>query len=183
LRQAWHKHPLHRIDTAQQVNTILDQLMAKDWVVYSKNTCQHAETVVRYLSQYTHRIAISNTRLLAMDSKEVCFSWKDYADQGKRKVMTLKGEEFVRRFLQHILPSGFMRIRHYGFMANGYRKVKLALIHQCLKVKDSVEETKRLINQAVEQVVTIKLATSFTCPTCKVGLMIVKEELPRFRWR
>ncbi len=181
LRQAWNKRQLHRIEDVRQVDAILDQLMAKQWVVYSKNTCNHTDTVVGYLSQYTHRIAISNKRILSIGSKEVCFSWKDYADQSKRKVMALEGEEFVRRFLLHILPRGFMRIRHYGFMANCHRRVKLGLIHQCLKASDCEDEAKRKINMAVEHLAMVKQAKQFPCPKCTVGLMMVREEIPRFR--
>ena len=110
LRQAWQAQQLTRV-TRDDVDVKLNGLMAKEWVVYSKATLQHAKTVVKYLSRYTHKIAISNQRLLAMDEQQVVLRWHDYHD-GKDKSLPLAGEEFVRRFLLHVLPKGLMRIRH-----------------------------------------------------------------------
>ena len=89
------------------------------------------EQVLKYLARYTHRVAISNRRLLSMEDGRVTFEYKDYADGNKTKVMTLEATEFIRRFLLHILPSGFVRIRQFGFLANRARGKKLALCRVC----------------------------------------------------
>lgn len=107
-----------------------------EWVVYAKRPFAGPEAVLAYLSRYTHRVAISNSRLLAMSEYGVSFSWKDYRAKGRtrRKTMTLAPEEFMRRFLLHVLPDGFHRIRHYGLLSNGARKNSLALARELLHV-------------------------------------------------
>ncbi len=107
-----------------------------EWVVYAKRPFAGPEAVLAYLSRYTHRVAISNSRLLALDDRGVTFRWKDYRAHGRTryKTMTLATEEFMRRFLLHVLPSGFHRIRHYGLLANANRKHDIPtareLLHQ-----------------------------------------------------
>ena len=103
-----------------------------DWIVYAKKPFAGPEQVLRYLARYTHRIAISNRRIVALDDTSVGFTCKDYRDGGKQKCMTLGAHEFIRRILLHVLPDGFQRIRHYGFLANGHRKAKLAVIRRLL---------------------------------------------------
>jgi len=102
----------------------------RDWVVYAKAPFGGPQYVLEYLGRYTHRVAISNSRLLALDDGQVSFAWKDYRD-GQQKVMTVPAEEFIRRFLQHSLPTGLQRIRYYGFLANCHRSAKLELC-RCL---------------------------------------------------
>jgi Putative transposase/Transposase zinc-binding domain len=109
-----------------------------DWIVYAKKPFAGPEQVLRYLARYTHRIAISNRRIVALDDTSVGFTWKDYRDGGKQKRMTLDAHEFIRRFLLHVLPDGFQRIRHYGFLANGHRKAKLAVIRRLLDITPPV---------------------------------------------
>jgi len=107
-----------------------------EWVVYAKRPFAGPEAVLAYLSRYTHRVAISNSRLIALDDRGVTFGWKDYRLKGRTrdKTMTLDAGEFMRRFLLHVLPSGFHRIRHYGLLANGCRQASLALARQMLAV-------------------------------------------------
>ena len=107
-----------------------------EWVVYAKRPFAGPAAVLAYLSRYTHRVAISNSRLISMDETGVTFRWKDYRATGKtrHKTMTLEPEEFMRRFLLHVLPSGFHRIRHYGLIANNARKENLALARELLRV-------------------------------------------------
>jgi hypothetical protein len=107
-----------------------------EWVVYAKRPFAGPEAVLAYLSRYTHRVAISNSRLLAMDEHGVSFRWKDYRAKGKTRhtAMTLSPQEFMRRFLLHVLPGGFHRIRHYGLLANGNRRANLALARELLHV-------------------------------------------------
>jgi len=114
-----------------------DQLYRRDWVVYAKPPFGGAEHVYRYLGRYTHRVAISNSRLVAMEDDRVRFYYKDYADGNRKKQMTLSAEEFIRRFLLHVLPKRFVRIRHYGLMAG--RNVDTRL-ERCRALLQSVKE-------------------------------------------
>ena len=109
--------------------TWLSPLRQCEWVVYAKRPFAGPEAVLAYLSRYTHRVAISNSRLVALDDRGVTFRWKDYREQGRTryKTMTLRSEEFMRRFLLHVLPCGFHRIRHYGLLANANRKTDIAI--------------------------------------------------------
>ncbi len=110
---------------------LVDDLYKKKWVVYVKEPFASPQAVVRYLGHYTHRIAISNNRILSIQDGKVSFLWKDYADHSKNKVMTLPIAEFIRRFLLHVVPHGFMRIRHYGILGN---RCKAKMLEQCRKL-------------------------------------------------
>ena len=103
---------------------LLDRLYLKEWVVYCKEPFNGPGAVIEYLGRYTHRVCISNNRILNIDGGNVTFKWKDYRD-GKIKVMTITADEFIRRFLMHILPAGFMKIRYYGLLSNRNRGTKL----------------------------------------------------------
>ncbi|MCW8932557.1 MAG: IS91 family transposase [Gammaproteobacteria bacterium] len=134
LLRASYKHgELLRITRDNEVNNVLDEVMSKRWSIYIKPYLKHPETVVKYLSRYTYRIAISNHRIIKVDEQSVSFGWKDYVDNGRKKVMKLDGVEFLRRFLMHVLPSGFMRIRHFGFLANCVRQKRVLLLRDRLK--------------------------------------------------
>ncbi len=109
-------------------------LHAKDWVVYAKPPFGGPERVLKYLARYTHRVAISNARLLELRDGRVTFAYKDYADDHRQKTMTLEADEFLRRFVQHVLPKGFVKIRHYGLLANAQREARLALCRRLLLV-------------------------------------------------
>jgi hypothetical protein len=110
----------------------IDALAQIDWVVFCKPPFAGPEQVLGYLGRYTHRVAIANSRLVGLDHGKVSFTWKDYRQDGKTKVMTLSADEFIRRFLQHTVPDGFHRIRHIGFLANCHRSKKLALCRALL---------------------------------------------------
>jgi hypothetical protein len=127
-------------DTAR-FHDYLAPLLAVEWVVYAKRPFAGPQQVLAYLARYTHRVAISNHRLVAIDDTHVSFCWKDYRDNGrsKSKVMRVAPGEFMRRFLLHVLPDGFHRIRHYGLFANGHRADKLALCRKLLDVSSLVE--------------------------------------------
>jgi len=148
---------------------VLDSLFAGEWVVYTKHCVQHTATVVRYLARYTHRSAISNGRILAVEDKRVTFRYKDYRQEGRRRCMTLDGEEFVRRFLLHVLPKGLMRIRHFGLLANRGRQAKLASVREALAVAAQEEAS-------VKQTAAAKLP-GYPCPECKQGRLLVMTEL------
>ena len=131
LRVASNDEQLSRITNEGEIKKQLNALMEKEWVVYGKPCLHKADTVVRYLSRYTRKIAMSESRLMAIDEDSVTFRYQDYRDD-QHKVMTLTGTEFLRRFLQHVLPHGFMRIRHFGWLANACRKKKLPEVRQAI---------------------------------------------------
>jgi len=142
--------------------------MAKDWVVYSKTYLDNPDTVIRYLGRYTRKIAISESRLRTVTDQHVTFDYKDYRDN-EDKHMTLRGHEFLRRFLLHVLPQGFMRIRHYGFLSNRTRRKKLDMIRQCLQAP-SCEPIKMEIE-------TDKNPVACRCPKCKKGQLLVRYDI------
>jgi len=152
-------------------------LLRTEWVVYSKPPFGGAEQVLKYLARYTHGVAISNHRLLSISDGQVRFRWKDYAHGGKRRVMTLDAGEFIRRFLLHILPRGFVRIRHYGFLSNRSRQGKLALARRLLgqsQLEAAPVDCATLDERPCDE--TIERARS--CPRCKQGRFIIVEEIP-----
>ena len=167
LRQAANSGALSRITRPGEIDQMLSTLMASDWVVYAKPCLSHQHAVVDYLARYTHRIAISDQRLVAMDTQSVQFSYKDYRDGNARKTMTLDGEEFIRRYLQHILPKGLMRIRHYGFLANRGRQKALLQIRTALQ-SSAVS--------AVMAAVVLPFA-GIPCPHCPGGWMVIVLKL------
>jgi len=116
----------------KQFRQLLRRLHRQDWVVYAKPAFGGARQVLRYLGRYTHRVAISNHRLVSFDGERVTFRWKDYAHGSKQRLMTLTATEFLRRFFLHVLPKGFVRIRHFGFLANRFRLSRLKLCRQLL---------------------------------------------------
>lgn len=125
--------PASALADPRQFRQLLRRLHRQDWVVYAKPAFGGPMKVLRYLGRYTHRIAISNQRLLAFDGERVTFRWKDYAHGGKQRRMTLLATEFLRRFFLHVLPRGFVRIRYFGFLANRFRSHCLPLCQQLLE--------------------------------------------------
>jgi hypothetical protein len=147
-----------------------------DWVVYAKPPFAGPEEVLKYVARYTHRIAISNSRLLDIGDGQVQFRWKDYRDNNRHKTMTLGADEFIRRFLLHVLPDGFQRIRYFGFLANRYRAEKLALCRRLLKMPPpaATPELQKDYKDHYEALTGISLKT---CPLCRCGTMVVIETL------
>lgn len=147
----------------------LAPLRACEWVVYAKRPFAEPAAVLAYLSRYTHRVAISNSRLLAFDERGVTFRYKDYRCKGKTryKAMTLGADEFIRRFLLHVLPTGFHRIRHYGLLAHSSRRQHLAQVRELLQVMPAVEApSPRQASTA---------SPTFVCPHCGAAMRIVEE--------
>ena len=112
-------------------------LKRKEWVVYAKRPFAGPKQVLDYVGRYTHRVALSNNRLLDIENGRVRFQWKDYRTGGNVKAMTLSADEFIRRFLLHVLPNGFQRIRYYGFLGNRYRQTKLAQCRRLVGMRES----------------------------------------------
>ena len=157
----------------------LQSLAQIDWVVYAKPPFGGPRQVLEYLGRYTHRVAISNQRLLGFDDGRVTFQYKDYRHSGqeRRKQMTLDAEEFIRRFLLHALPPGFQRIRHYGILASSQKKTLLALARQLLNVAlhpvaPSVSEILQTLAVFLAMTQSLRI-----CPVCKAGTMEIVEYL------
>jgi hypothetical protein len=150
----------------------LTPLYQKDWVVYAKRPFGGPEQVLKYLARYTHRVAISNARLVNVADGQVSFRYKDYADAHRDKVMTLTAEEFLRRFMQHVLPAGFVKIRHYGLLSNRHRAERLAVCRRLLLV-----ETVRARLPAAEPDAATGPAAPPCCPHCG-GRRLVRRPLP-----
>lgn len=149
----------------------------KKWVVYCKPPFDGAEGVLKYLGRYTHRIAISNNRILNVQDGTVSFSWRDYADGDKQKTMTLKASEFIRRFLLHVLPPRYVRIRHFGLLANRGRKDNVALCRELIDGCNTVIKEKVTPESWQDQLLRICGIDINTCPVCKKGTMIMIELL------
>ena len=171
LRQAHQAQELDRLTDKQQIDDTLNQLMRSEWVVYTKANIQRPETIVNYLARYTHKIAIDDYRLIDSDEQHVRFRYKDYRDHDKQKVMQLQSHEFIRRFLQHVLPDGFMRIRHYGFLANRCRRQRLTAIRAALHTPKATTSAEH--NTPVPGSAPAHTQANCPCPKCKQGRLIV----------
>jgi Putative transposase/Transposase zinc-binding domain len=147
-----------------------------DWVVYAKPPFGGPEQVLKYLARYTHRVAISNRRLLGLEGGRVRFRYKDYARGGKRRTMELTATEFLRRFLQHVLPTGFVRIRSYGFLANRYRREKVALCRELLGAAATSEGEPPCRGDGPTEGITPARCLTL-CPACGKGRMVVVAEV------
>ena len=152
-----------------------------EWVVYSKPPFGGPAHVIDYLGRYTHRVALSNQRLLAFDSHQVTFQYKDYGsdDPQQSRSMTLTADEFLRRFLLHVIPSGFQRIRHYGLFTNRFRVQNLA---RCRALLQGLCADMLPAHSQIEIVLALLVENAARCPQCKVGIMVRTAILPTVRW-
>src|SRR6201987_1427018 len=169
LKQLFHKRRLRffgacrHLADAKAFHAFLRTLFREDWVVYAKPPFGGPEHVLHYLARYTHRIAISNHRLLNITEREVTFRWKDYAHHSKSRAMTLTHEEFLRRFFQHVLPTGFPRIRYFGFLANRSRRELLSLCRNLLALSAPVAGT------------TTPATSGHACPRCQHIMRVIER--------
>jgi hypothetical protein len=163
--------PLSNLAAPKIFAKFLRQLFRQNWVVYAKPPFGGPEHVLHYLARYTHRVAISNHRLLAFDNDRVTFLWKDYAHGNKKRKMTVSADEFFRRFLLHLLPRAFMRIRHFGILAN---RCRAALISRCRRL---LAETPRPRSPTAA---SVSKPATWSCPNCG-GPMVVIERLSPLR--
>ena len=142
--------------------------MKQDWVVYCKPPFKNANSVIEYLGRYTHRVAISNNRILNIDNGKVTFKWRDYRDNNKMKTMVLDADEFIRRFILHILPPRYMKIRHFGLLGNRNKTKKLTLCK-------SLTNTKVLTKENISPLEILKKKSGIDfnlCPICRIGHLI-----------
>jgi Putative transposase len=176
LRKAFHTGGLHFFGELRSLadpasfHALCENAAGLDWVVHVKPAFGGPQRVLKYLARYTHRAAISNHRIRSLENGRVTFDWKDYRDHARTKTMTLDAVEFMRRFLLHVLPSGFVRIRQFGFLANRVRQPKLAQCRMLLAV-GSVPPPADSHSTATN------LPDVHACPICKRGCLIVIELL------
>jgi hypothetical protein len=175
LQQAFDDGQLHFFTALQQLQApsafaaYLAPLRQAEWVVYAKAPFAGPQQVLDYVGRYTHRVAISNHRLLDIENGQVQFRYKDYRQDGQQKTMTLSADEFIRRFLLHVLPDGFHRIRYYGFLGNRYRQEKLERCRQLLGMAVPATEAPKDYRDQYEELTGISLRL---CPVCRRGQMI-----------
>jgi hypothetical protein len=159
---------------------LIDQLFARDWVVYSKRPFKRSTTVLKYLSRYAYKIAISNHRIIKVEDGQVYFTYKDYSDGNKKKTIKLDALEFIRRFLLHILPDRYMKIRYYGLLSNSCRKECIALCRELLGVEGGPEDEEGESLEAYEDWIELRAHIFehelFICPRCKKGHLILIDE-------
>jgi Putative transposase/Transposase zinc-binding domain len=148
-----------------------------EWCVYAKPPFAGPEQVLAYVARYTHRVAISNNRLLDIDDGKVRFHWKDYRNGNRQKTMTRAADEFIRRFLLHVLPEGFQRIRYYGFLANRYRVQKLARCRHLLAMPQPVPPDDQAAGNYRDQYQQLTGISLTECPACQRGRMVIIEVL------
>jgi predicted Zn-ribbon and HTH transcriptional regulator len=156
------------------------KLSVTDWIAYAKRSFAGPEQVLEYLGRYTHRVAISNNRLSAIDNGRVVFTYRDRKGNNEKKTMTLNADEFIRRFLLHVLPKGFMKIRYFGFLANIKKKTCIPIIRQLIEpMAKLLSKIKETVQQIMLRVTGIDITC---CPQCKKGKMIKVKELPKPVW-
>jgi len=170
-------HLLRKAIDQGKLTSPAPQLNKKQWVVYAKEPFASPEKVLDYLGRYTHRVALSNDRILSVQNAQVTFAYRDRRDGDRLKTMTLDAQEFIRRFLLHVLPQGFMRIRHFGFLANRSKKQALSRCRELLGLNPALPPIpKKSPHDLMRDLTGIDLTR---CPACKQGTMIVVAELPK----
>ena len=154
---------------------LFEPLRNKEWVVYAKPPFGGPTQVLKYLARYTNRVAISNQRIQSFEGGKVSFSWKDYSQGDRKRIMTLSSVEFIRRFLLHVLPTGFMRIRYYGFLANRHRaeKIEFARILLCEQTSSAENDPEVSESQPQPDAAGEPIDELDICPKCKQGRLVI----------
>jgi hypothetical protein len=171
-------HSLEALQNPQEFARYLAPVRKVEWVVYAKPPFAGPQQVLDYVGRYTHRVAISNHRLLDIENGHVQFQWKDYRDNNQPKTMTLDADEFIRRFLLHTLPDGFQRIRYYGLLGNRYRQQNLARCRQLLGMAAPESTIPKDYRDRYEELTGCSLRR---CPVCQHGCMVTIQVLPAHR--
>jgi hypothetical protein len=169
---------IKELKEASAFKRFLTNLYHQEWVVYCRPPLKNPQKVIDYLGRYTHRVALSNDRLVKLEGTEVTFRWRDSADNNKNKLLTLEALEFIRRFLLHVLPSQFVKIRYYGILSHRSRKGKLL---RCKKLLGMLipEQSKEVLKETWQDLLTrITGIDPRVCPYCGKGKMIQRETLP-----
>ena len=153
---------LRYLEREEEFERWINILVARNWAVYSKSPFDTPRSVVRYIGRYTHRVAISNDRLISMDDGKIKFKYRDYKNNGVWRPAILTAEEFIKRFLMHVLPDGFHRIRHYGILANGRCKAKVKQIRSLLSTEGGLSDKP-------SEARDLEILSGITCPSCGKG--------------
>ena len=179
LKKAYDKGQLVIPDTQVELaetrffEMFIDQVVNRRWNVFAKTPFAGPAEVLLYIGRYTHRVAISNHRILSIDHGQVSFEYKDYKDEAKTKIMRLPAEEFIRRFLLHILPKGYHKIHMYGFLANSKRAKNIEKVRALIRANRSILEIKdEFVAKLIKQMEEYPIAQ---CPKCKKGIMQKKK--------
>ncbi len=154
----------------------VEQAAKQNWIAYSKKPFAGPEQVLEYLGRYTHRVAISNNRVKSIADGEVTFSYRDRKDDNKEKKITIKATEFIRRFLLHVLPKGFMKIRYFGFLSHSVKKELIPLLRRLIDPLATLPE--KIIETIPEMMLRLTGTDINCCPKCKKGKMVVVDDLP-----
>lgn len=175
------KRMLKKKENLRPFQYMLDKLWKKDWVVYCKTPIGNVKQIVQYLGRYSHRVAIDNSRLVDIDDSGITFSYKDYKDGDKKKVMRLYGVEFLRRFAMHILPHRFVKIRYYGILGAKQKMNVKSLLVRNRKPKKKAEDQALATETKMERIIRLTGFNPCRCPFCQKGTMHTIEILPRIR--
>jgi len=166
-----------RFESPQGFAKLLESLLETTWIAYAKRPFAGPEQVLEYLGRYTHRVAISNNRILSIDNGKVTFAYRDRQDNNEIKPMILAADEFIRRFLLHILPAGFMKIRYFGFLSHTNKKQAVALIRKLIDPDMTFPE--KIKETIFEMMLRLTGKDITCCPKCRKGKMIIIRKLPR----
>jgi hypothetical protein len=186
LRQAYNQEQLEfhgqlaPLAERHAFEKLLAAAAGREWVVYAKRPFQEPSCVLKYLARYTHRVAIANSRLVRYHAGRVTFRYRDYAAGGRERTMTLIGSEFIRRFLMHVLPKGFMRIRYFGYLANRQRQEKLAHCRQLLGEAVLPSAPEVLHESSVQHVTKADHGNPVACPACQRGALRIIFQWDRY---
>jgi hypothetical protein len=162
--------------TAEGLTSLIRELRAKDWVVFSKKPFAGPPEVLDYIGRYTHRVAISNNRIVNVQNGKVTFTYRDRKNNDTLRLMTLEAGEFIRRFLLHVLPEGFMKIRHFGFLSNRHKKKNVQLCREL--IGDNTPMPARAKKTAGELMLELTGIDITRCPCCREGTMTIIMEMP-----
>jgi Putative transposase/Transposase zinc-binding domain len=187
LEHAFHNQELEFFSALQGLRErkaflrYLGPLREKEWIVYAKAPFAGPEQVLDYVGRYTHRVAISNNRILNMDHAQITFRWKDYRDDNAQKTMTLEADEFIRRFLLHVLPPGLQRIRYYGLLGNRHRQEKLKQCRKLLEMEPPTpaETEVKAPSDYRDRYEALTGVSLHECPLCHKGRMVTVEQITR----
>jgi hypothetical protein len=179
LKKAYYSGQLKLPDTQAELSDsrlfelFIDQVVNRRWNVFTKKPFSGPAEVLLYIGRYTHRVAISNHRIVSIDKGQVSFEYKDYKDEAKQKIMTLPAEEFIRRFLLHVLPKGYHKIHMYGFLANSCRAKNIEKVKNLILANHSLTEfSDELVEKIIESLEEYQIGQ---CPKCEKGVMLIKE--------
>src|SRR4030042_1953381 len=167
---------IQNLNNKLDFQNIINIAYSKDWIVYAKKPFAGPMQVFDYIGRYTHRVAISNNRILKIENDTVSFSWKDYSDGNKQKLMTLDVKEFIRRFLLHILPEGFVRVRFFGFLSNRIKNYKINHIFKIMNKKRPKTKQKKNWQELLLHITGIDFCS---CHKCKNGNLVIIKEIPK----